>query len=84
MTWAIQPRDRVVVGSGRLNQETVEIDDLFIKGTKFFIQARFTLPHFSGERIAVAVVPGNPGPLPRLNLRDPLYQEVVPYLSIIE
>jgi hypothetical protein len=84
MTWAIQPRDRVVVGYGQPNQETVEVDELFTKDNKYFIQARFTRPHFADERIAVAVIPGNPGPQPRLNVRDPLYQEVVPYLSIIE
>ena len=36
-----------------------------------------------GASVSVAVLPGNPGPQPRFNPRDPLYAPVVPYFSVI-
>jgi hypothetical protein len=78
--WTIRPGDVVVVGHGLPNQETVRVTS--VTGNK--ITANFTLPHFPGEMVSVGIVPGNPGPLGRFNPRDALYQEVVPYLSIIQ
>jgi hypothetical protein len=44
----------------------------------------FSRPHAALETVSIHVLPGNPGPVARFNPREPIYAEVVPYLSIIE
>jgi hypothetical protein len=47
------------------------------------ISANFAKPHTLGFSIS-NVLPGNPGPQPRFEMRNPNYQGVVRYFSIIE
>ncbi len=84
MSWTLQPGDVVVVGEGTPNQETVTISAVNLQNRT--ITADFTRPHASLETktVSVHVVPGNPGPVARFNPRDRIYEEVVPYLSVIE
>jgi hypothetical protein len=92
MRWTIQPGDTVVVGEGTPNQETVTV---YLDPQTQLLAANFTRTHFPQETVSVHVLPGNPGPVtasnpgnpgqvPAFNPRDQLYQEVVPYLSIIQ
>lgn len=84
MWWTLQPGDLVVVGEGTANQETVTVVGVDVQRNTF--TADFRRPHQSRLETTVSlhVLPGNPGPVTRFDPRDPLYEEVVPYLSIIE
>jgi hypothetical protein len=86
LPWSLQTGSLVVIGTGT-NQEIVTISSASQTSTlpaAGKINAVFTKPHSIGEIIYVYyVVPGNPGPVDRFNPRDPLYQDLVPYLSII-
>jgi len=80
--WTIQPGSLVVVDSGSPNQEAVTVTAV-TGGAAPTITASFRQYHSAGAIVSVSVLPGNPGPQPRFNPRDPLYAPVVPYFSII-
>jgi hypothetical protein len=82
MWWTLQPGDVIVVGEGTANQETVTVAAVDVQ--KNILTADFRKPHALSETVSVHVLPGNPGPTPRFNPRDRIYEEVVPYLSIID
>jgi hypothetical protein len=89
MDWSINVGDYVIFNYGKPNQETVLVQD--VNRPRKEITATFTMPHFRHvatdaniESVSVFVVPGNPGPTERFNPRDPVFSEVVPYLSIID
>jgi hypothetical protein len=89
MDWSINIGDYVVFNYGQPNQETVLVQG--VDKTRRTITATFTMAHFrdppadpNNEIVSVFVVPGNPGPTPRFNPRDPIFSEVVPYLSVID
>jgi hypothetical protein len=82
MSWTLQTGDVIVVGEGTPNQETVAITAVNVLGKS--ITADFTRTHSPLETVSIHVVPGNSGPVMRFNPRDPIYEEVVPYLSVID
>jgi hypothetical protein len=88
--WLIKKNDFLVVDVGQ-NQETIQVTDArplqpgdppANKGP-FVIQAQFTCAHATRFALSNAML-GNPGPQPRFDLRQPPYQGVVRYWSIIE
>jgi hypothetical protein len=79
-TWSIQQGTQLVVDSGA-NQEVVTVTGVNAVGLQF--TANFQNPHPTGFAISNALL-GNPGPQPVFDPRNPLYQGVVRYFSIIE
>lgn len=77
--WTIQVGSQLVIDYGTQSQETVSVTAV---GANTFT-ATFRQAHALGASVCVAVLPGNPGPQPRFNPRDPLYAPVVPYFSVI-
>jgi hypothetical protein len=91
MDWAINIGDYVVFNYGRPNQETVLVEGMNRTVNPNTITVTFKQPHnrFAAgdpntETVSVFVVPGNPGPTDRFDPRDPIFSEVVPYLSVID
>ncbi|HLJ95594.1 MAG TPA: hypothetical protein VKU02_20625, partial [Gemmataceae bacterium] len=82
IVWTLQPNDIIVVGEGTANQEMVAVTAVDVQNR--VLTANFARPHAATETVTLHVVPGNPGPTTRFDPRDPIYDEVVPYLSIIE
>lgn len=80
--WTLQPGDVIVVGEGTPNQETVTVAAVDVQ--KNILRAEFSRAHLPTETVTLHVVPGNPGPVARFNPRERIYEEVVPYLSVIE
>jgi len=79
-TWNIQQGTQLVIDSGA-NQEVVTVTGVNAVGLQF--TATFQNPHPTGFAISNALL-GNPGPQPVFDPRNPMYQGVVRYFSIIE
>jgi hypothetical protein len=91
LPWAIKPGDLLVVDSGQ-NQEVIQViearavnpgvDPPANQGP-YIIKAAFSKAHASRFAISNAVL-GNPGPQPRFDMRNPVYQGVVRFFRIVE
>jgi hypothetical protein len=84
MTWGITPTMQLLVDPGP-NQEVITVTGTAAGGINGAIQvtATFAQPHRAGFAITNAL-PGNPGPQPTFDPRNPAYSGVVRYFSIIE
>jgi hypothetical protein len=84
MTWGLAAGNQVLVAPGA-NQEIVTIGSVAAGGPNGSLQvtATFAKPHSAGFAITNAL-PGNAGPQPSFDPRNPAYSGVVRYFSIIE
>jgi hypothetical protein len=84
MTWGIAANNQLLVDPGP-NQEIVTVSSAAAGGVNgsTTVTATFTKPHPAGFAITNAL-PGNPGPQPSFDPRNPAYSGVVRFFSIIE
>jgi len=84
MTWGIAAGNQLLVDPGP-NQEIVTVASVAAGGVNgsLKVTATFANPHPAGFAITNAL-PGNPGPQPSFDPRNPAYTGVVRYFSIIE
>jgi hypothetical protein len=79
MPWAVKDGDFLVMDTG-LNQEVRQVT---VDAASSQITANFTKPH--GARFALSnAMLGNPGPQPRFDMRNPIYQGIIRYFSIVQ
>jgi hypothetical protein len=78
ITWQIQVGSTLVVDTG-VNQETVVVTSVDTTNTK--ITANFVRSHPANTPITI---PGNPGPQPLFDPRNPQYSAVVPFYAILQ
>jgi hypothetical protein len=80
MPWSINPGDFLVADTG-LNQEVIQVTGLNAAPAQ--LTANFKKPH--GARFALSnATLGNPGPQPRFDMRNPMYQGIIRYFSIVQ
>jgi hypothetical protein len=75
--WTINPGITLVIDTGNANQESVIVTA--VSGNQ--ITANFIRAHNSGASVTI---PGNPGPQPFFDPRNPNYAPVIPYFAIIQ
>ena len=82
-SWSIRRGDHLVADCGQ-NLEVIRVDAIRLLGLgEAEIDATFSKPHPARFAISNAVL-GNPGPQPRFDPRNPKYQGVVRFTSIVE
>jgi hypothetical protein len=82
LPWTLQQGSMIVVDAGTPQQETVFLSG--VNANTLQVSATFSKTHSAGATVYLYLLPGNPGPQARFDVRDPLYQLVVPYFSIIQ
>lgn len=85
--WTIRAGDYLLVDPGP-NQEIVRVTgtgaDYVTAAFRASHSANISLIRVSDSQGVPAGLPGNPGPQPRFDVRNPMYQGIVRYFSVIE